>query len=213
MAAAHKTSFIPATLSKGPPSLKSICIFCGSASGADPAYAAAAAEVGRLLAASERTLVYGGGDVGLMGAAADAAIAAGGKVIGVIPQALVDREVAHRGISELRIVASMHERKALMAELSDGFLILPGGIGTLEEFFETWTWAQLGLHAKPFGLLDVNGFYQPLLQFLDRLVEQRFVKQKYRELLLVGRDPAKLIAAMETSRPTPSPRWIERDET
>lgn len=193
--------------------MKSICIFCGSASGADSAYAVAAAEVGRLLAASGRTLVYGGGDVGLMGVAADAAIAAGGKVIGVIPQALVDREVAHHGVSELRVVASMHERKALMAELSDGFLTLPGGIGTLEEFFETWTWAQLGLHAKPFGLLNVNGFYQPLLTFFDRLVEQRFVKQKYLDLLLVDREPAALIGAMEASRPAPSPRWIERDET
>jgi hypothetical protein len=193
--------------------VRSVCIFCGSAVGADPECAATAAEVGRLLATSGRTLVYGGGDVGLMGAAADAALASGGKVIGVIPQALVDREVAHRGVSELRVVASMHERKALMAELSDGFLTLPGGIGTLEEFFETWTWAQLGLHAKPFGLLDVNGFYQPLLAFLDRLVDQRFVKQKYRDLLLVGCDPATLLAAMETTRPPPEPRWINREES
>jgi uncharacterized protein (TIGR00730 family) len=193
--------------------VKSVCVFCGSSSGADPAYAEAAAEMGRLIAESGRTLVYGGGNVGLMGVVADAALAAGGKVIGVIPRSLMDREVGHGGVTELHVVGSMHERKALMAELSDGFLALPGGVGTLEEFFETWTWAVLGLHAKPFGLLDVMGFYGPLLGFLDQLVEKGFVKPKYRDMLVVGRDPAELLQAMEVKRQPVLPKWIDEGET
>jgi uncharacterized protein (TIGR00730 family) len=193
--------------------VKSVCVFCGSSSGADPAYAEAAAEMGRLIAESGRTLVYGGGNVGLMGVVADAALAAGGKVIGVIPRSLMDREVGHGGVTELHVVGSMHERKALMAELSDGFLALPGGVGTLEEFFETWTWAVLGLHAKPFGLLDVMGFYGPLLGFLDQLVEKGFVKPKYRDMLVVGRDPVELLQAMEVKRQPVLPKWIDEGET
>ena len=193
--------------------MKSVCVFCASSTGVDPAYAEAAAEMGRLIAESGRKLVYGGGNVGLMGVLADAALAAGGKVIGVIPRSLMDREVGHNGVTELHVVGSMHERKALMAELSDGFLALPGGVGTLEEFFETWTWAVLGLHAKPFGLLDVKGFYSPLLGFLEQLVEQGFVKPKYREMLIVGRDPAELLQAMDVKHPPVVPKWIEEEET
>jgi len=188
----------------------SVCVYCGSSPGADPAFASAAGEVGRLLAGSGRTLVYGGGRVGLMGAVADAALAAGGRVIGVIPQALVEKEVAHYGLSELRVVGSMHERKALMADLSDGFLALPGGIGTMEEFFEVWTWGQLGLHAKPYGLLNVAGFFDPLLAFLDRLVEQRFVRPEHRAMLLVGGDANGLLAEMEVLRTAYAPKWIDR---
>src|SRR6185503_14872599 len=143
-----------------------LCVFCGSSPGHDPAYGAAAAQLGRVLAERGIGLVYGGGRVGLMGILADAALAAGGEVIGVIPQALLDREIGHRGLTQLRVVDSMHSRKALMGDLADGFIALPGGIGTLEELFEVWTWAQLGLHRKPCGLLDANGFYAPLVDFL-----------------------------------------------
>jgi uncharacterized protein (TIGR00730 family) len=146
-----------------------------------------------------------------MGAVADGALAAGGRVIGVIPQSLVDKELAHGGLTELRIVGSMHERKALMADLSDGFLGLPGGIGTLEEFFETWTWAQLGLHAKPFGLLNVAGFFGPLLAFLDQLVDQRFVRPEHRAMLLVHSDAGMLLSEMAAHRPANVPKWIDRN--
>jgi uncharacterized protein (TIGR00730 family) len=190
--------------------VKSVCVFCGASPGADPAFVAGAREVGRLLAESGRTLVYGGGCVGLMGAVADAALAAGGRVVGIIPKALVEREVAHRGLTELRVVGSMHERKAAMADSADGFLTLPGGLGTLEEFFEVWTWGQLGLHSKPHGLLDVNGFFGPLLTFVDRLVEQRFVRPEHRAMLLVGGDPASLLASMAGHRPTYVPKWLDR---
>ncbi len=145
-----------------------------------------------------------------MGAVADATLGAGGRVIGVIPQALVDKEVAHLGLSDLRVVGSMHERKALMADLSDGFLALPGGIGTMEEFFEVWTWGQLGLHAKPYGVLNVGGFFDPLLAFLDRLVEQRFVRPEHRAMLLVGVDPNGLLEDMAVHRPAYPPKWIDR---
>lgn len=193
--------------------MRSVCVYCGANSGADPAFALAAGEVGRLLAASGRTVVYGGGRVGLMGTLADAALAAGGRVVGVIPQTLVDKEVVHRGLSELRVVGSMHERKAVMADLSDGFLALPGGIGTLEEFFEAWTWGQLGLHAKPYGLLNVGGFFTPLLTFLDRLVDQRFVRPEHRAMLRVGGDAAALVADMATHRPEYVPKWVDRDRS
>ncbi|MBL8858788.1 MAG: TIGR00730 family Rossman fold protein [Planctomycetes bacterium] len=193
--------------------LKSLCVYCGSSPGADPAFAHAARAVGRLVAESGRTLVFGGGRVGLMGVVADAALSAGGKVIGVIPQALMTKEVAHRGLTELHVVASMHERKAMMADLSDAFLALPGGIGTLEELFETWTWGQLGLHAKPFGLLDVDGFYGPLLEFLDLQVEQRFVRPEHRALLCVGREPREVLAQLAEFQPMQAPKWIDRTET
>jgi uncharacterized protein (TIGR00730 family) len=190
----------------GKVSVRSVCVYCGASPGSDPAFADAAGEVGRLLAASRRTLVYGGG----RGVVADAALSAGGRVVGVIPQALVDKEVAHHGLSELRVVGSMHERKALMAELSDGFLALPGGIGTMEELFEVWSWGQLGLHAKPCGLLNVRGFFGPLLAFLDGLVVQRFVRLEHRAMLLVGSDPNRLLTDMVAHRSAYIPKWIDR---
>lgn len=192
--------------------MKSVCVYCGASPGADPAFAAAAGDVGRLLAASGRTVVYGGGRVGLMGAVADAALAAGGTVVGVIPRHLVDEEVAHRGLTGLRVVGSMHERKAVMADLADGFLALPGGLGTLEEFFEAWTWGQLGLHAKPYGLLDVGGFFGPLLGFLDGLVAQRFVRPEHLAMLQVGREAGPLLDRMAARRPAYVAKWLDRGE-
>lgn len=193
--------------------MNTICVYCGSSPGRDPAYAAAAHAVGRLLAETGRTLVYGGGHVGLMGAVADAALATGGKVIGVIPRALEEKELAHDGLTELRVVGSMHERKAIMADLADGFLALPGGLGTLEELFETWTWGQLGLHAKPYGLLNVAGFYDPLLALVDHMVDERFVGPAHRELLLVDSAPERLLERMAAHHVASLPRWLHFDET
>ena len=193
--------------------MQSVCVYCGSSPGADPAFAIAAARVGRALAASGRTLVTGGGRVGLMGTVADAALAAGGRVVGVIPRAIAHKEIAHPGLTELHVVGSMHERKALMAELSDGFVALPGGIGTLEELFETWTWGQLGMHAKPYGLLDVAGFYSPLLTFLDQLVSQRFVRPEHRALLHVSVDIEELLDRMTAAPPPPLPKWLDRESS
>ena len=163
----------------------------------------------RTLAGRGVGIVYGGGRVGLMGVLADAALAAGGEVIGVIPQALIDREIGHRGLTELRIVGSMHERKALMAELADGFVALPGGIGTLEELFEVWTWAQLGLHAKPCGVLDADGFYAPLVGFLDHLVETGFVRPAHRAMLLAAQSPEALLEAFSAYRAPRVGKWVE----
>src|SRR5262245_38794419 len=174
-----------------------VCVFCGSSPGARSSYRSAAEALGRALARQKRTLVYGGGNVGLMGAAADAALAAGGRVIGVIPQHLVAREVGHAGVTDLRIVSSMHERKQLMADLSGSFVLLPGGLGSLEEFFEVWTWGQLGLHRKPYGVLNVDGYFDPLLAFLDHAVAERFVRQKHRELLIVDDNPERLLARLD----------------
>ena len=168
--------------------MKSLCVFCGSSSGNRPAYASLAAAAGALIARRGLTLVYGGGRVGLMGALADAALAAGGRVVGVIPQMLIDREVGHAGLSQLHVVRTMSERKLLMGDLADGFLALPGGIGTMDELFEAWTWTQLGLHRKPCALLNQDGYYDPLLAFLDRAVEQGFLQQRYRRALLVATD-------------------------
>src|SRR5215831_13324119 len=150
--------------------VKSVCVFCGSNVGRDPAYLKAAVSAGEALARAGLTLVYGGGKVGLMGAVADAALASGGRVVGVMPRALFEREIAHSALSELRVVETMHERKQTMASLADGFLALPGGAGTFEEFFEQWTWAQLGIHGKPVGLLDVNDYFRPLLALIDKIV-------------------------------------------
>jgi hypothetical protein len=172
---------------------KRICVFCGSLPGSDPIYLASAAGVGRLLAARGIGLVYGGGSVGLMGALADGALNASGEVIGVIPHSLESREVAHRGLTRLETVASMHERKALMNSYADAFLALPGGLGTLEELFEVLTWRQLGLHDKPCGILDVNGFFGDLIAFLDRSVEQGFVREHDRKGLLVDADAGALV--------------------
>lgn len=192
--------------------MQTVCVFCGSSPGASPAFAAAAEALGRAIAGSGRTLVYGGGRVGLMGALADAALAAGGAVVGVIPRALVERERAHPGLTDLVVVESMHERKAAMADRADAFLATAGGLGTLEELFEAWTWGQLGLHAKPLGLLEVEGFFSPLLTFLDGLVEERFVRPEHREMLLVEAEPARLLERLEGYRPPEVPKWIERGE-
>jgi uncharacterized protein (TIGR00730 family) len=195
------------------PVLASICVFCGANPGASPAYAAAAAQLGRALGASGRRLVYGGGHVGLMGAVADAALAAGGEVVGVMPQHLVDHEIAHRGLTELRVVQSMHERKAAMAELAEGFAVLPGGLGTLEEFFEIWTWGQLGLHRKPYGLLNVAGFFDPLLAFLDHAVGERFVRAEHRALLVVESDAGRLLERLDGHAVPVLPKWLDRTTT
>ncbi|HEX2729884.1 MAG TPA: TIGR00730 family Rossman fold protein [Rubrobacteraceae bacterium] len=193
--------------------MKSICIFCGSRPGADPAYAEAAETLGRTLAESGVTLVYGGGHVGLMGVVADAALAAGGEVVGVMPKALVEREIAHGTLTKLHVVGSMHERKALMADLAEGFIALPGGTGTLEEFFEVLTWAQLGEHSKPCGLLNTGGYYDPLLTVFDHMVERGFVSVDHRRLVLVEADPAALLDAFARYSPPRTVKWISSDET
>jgi uncharacterized protein (TIGR00730 family) len=191
-----------------------ICVFCGASPGARPEYAEAARELARLLTAEGIRVVYGGGGVGLMGALADAVIAAGGKLTGVIPRALVDREIAHRDVMDMRVVGSMHERKALMAELSDAFVALPGGIGTLEELFEVYTWAQLGLHRKPCALLNVEGYYDGIADFLTQAVAERFLREETRDLLLVETDPAALIERLRSFEPPAVvPKWIDREET
>jgi uncharacterized protein (TIGR00730 family) len=195
------------------PALSSICVFCGANGGADPAYLAAAEAVGAGLAARGIRVVYGGGRVGMMGAVADAARAAGGEVVGVIPQQIFDLEIGHTGLDDLRVVSSMHERKALMAELSDAFVALPGGIGTLEELFEVYTWAQLGIHAKPMALLDVAGYYEPLAAFLDHAVAQRFLRRETREMLAVADDFDGLLETLERWQPAPMHKWIDLDET
>jgi hypothetical protein len=193
--------------------VKRVCVFCGSGKGARPAYEAAARQTGRLLAQRGLTLVYGGGNIGLMGAVADAALDAGGAVIGVIPEALVAWEVAHGGLTELRVVGSMHERKQTMADLSDAFVALPGGFGTFEELCEILTWAQLGLHAKPIGLLNVEGFYDPLLALFDHATRERFLRPEHRALVLTDDDPARLLGTLAGYQPTRLAKWIDRDGT
>lgn len=188
-------------------------MYCGSNYGAREDYTRAATHLGAFLARSGRRLVYGGGKVGLMGVVADSVLANGGEVIGVLPQALMTKELAHTGLTKLHVVGTMHDRKALMAELSDAFVAMPGGLGTLEELFEIWTWTQLGLHQKPIGLLNVSGFYDPLVTFLDSLVRERFVRPDNIEALAVSSDPEALIAAMSVLKPPPRPKWITKSET
>ncbi len=192
--------------------MRRICVFCGSSVGARNSYVEAARRVGTLLASREIGLVYGGGNVGLMGEVADAALAAGGEVIGVIPDALVARELAHRSLTDLRTVSSMHERKALMADLSQAFLALPGGFGTVEEFCEAVTWTQLGLHAKPCGLLNVDGYYDPLLALFDAGVRERFIREENRAIVVADSDPERLLDALLVSRPVMTPKWIDRED-
>jgi len=172
-----------------------ICIFCGSKHGDLPAYAEAAAELGRMLAQQQIGLVYGGASVGLMGVIADATLQAGGDAIGVIPQSLIDKEIAHPDLTQMHVVSGMHERKALMADLSDGFIALPGGIGTLEELFEIWTWAQLGMHNKPCALLNVAGYYNQLIGFLDQMTQAGYLKENSRSMLRIASNPVEAIAA------------------
>lgn len=176
--------------------MKSVCVFCGSSSGNDPLYAAAARELGTILAEQNLGLVYGGGRVGLMGIIADAVLAAGGRAVGVIPQALADKEVAHHQLTELHIVDSMHERKALMADLSDGFIAMPGGYGTLEEFCEVVTWTQLRIHDKRCGLYNVGGYYDGLLELFDRFVREGFVRPAQRSIVLAESDALRLVRAV-----------------
>jgi len=193
--------------------IRSLCVFCGSNSGSDPVYANAARDFGVLLAKSDITLVYGGGHVGLMGVVADAVLAGGGKAIGVIPRMLWDREVGHRSLTELHVVETMHERKAMMASLSDAFVALPGGLGTLEEIFEVWTWAQLGIHRKPLGFLDVAGFYAPLLSSLDRAVDAGFIRAQHRSMAIVDVEPASLLRRLSEYSPPVVEKWISAAET
>ncbi len=190
-----------------------VCVFCGSHAGADERYAAAARAFGALLGRRGQALVYGGARSGLMGAVADAALEAGGRVTGIIPGALWEREIGHTGLSELLVVDSMHERKALMAERSDAFVALPGGAGTLEEFFEAWTWAQLGIHAKPVALLNVAGFYDPLLALVDHMAREGFVRPQQRAMVLVDDEPAALLDRLAAYRPPSTTRWLTEAET
>lgn len=189
-----------------------LCVFCGSQNGSLPRFAAAAESLGKLMVQRGYGLVFGGGHVGLMGRLADAVLEAGGEAIGVIPEGLVRREVAHRGLTELRVVKTMHERKAAMAELSAGFIALPGGLGTLEELFEAVTWSQLGIHAKPCAVLDVDGYFSQLLAFLDTAVSRGFVAESNRDLLLVGDDPAELLERMQAWRSPVTRRWLGSDD-
>ncbi len=189
--------------------MKSICVYCGSNSGARPVYAERAASLGRLLANEGLAVVYGGGNVGLMGIVADAALDAGGEVIGVIPEQLVGMEVAHRGVTKLEVVADMHTRKARMFDLSDAFVALPGGFGTLDEMFEMLTWRQLGLGDKPCAFLDVDGFWQPLIAMLDRMVDERFLHPAQRADLWHGDDAVAMLAWMRTYEPARAAKWLE----
>lgn len=188
-----------------------ICVYCGSSPGKHAAYREAAAELAQVLAQQGIGLVYGGGSVGIMGSIADAMVDAGAEVIGVIPRALDEKEVSHGGVSELVVVDSMHERKALMAELSDGFIALPGGLGTIEELFEVLTWTQLGFHHKPCGLLNVQGYFDQLVAFLDHTVEQAFVKPVHRDILLVEEKADPLLRRMAAFQPPADEKWIGRE--
>ena len=197
--------------------MKSICVFCGSNAGHNPLYREQAELLGQLLAARGITLIYGAGNIGLMGAVADACLAAGGEVIGVIPQALMGREVAgrpveHRTLTRLEVVDSMHTRKARMAELAEGFIALPGGFGTFEEFCEILTWGQLGFHSKPMGLLNVNGFYDPLLTMFDRAVSDGFLRPQNRAMALADTDISGLLTQMAAYQPEPVSKWLKERE-
>ena len=197
--------------------MKRICVFCGSNAGHDPRYRAEAQALGRLLATRGIELVYGAGNIGLMGAVADACLAAGGTVIGVIPEALMGKEVAgravdHRTLTHIEVVDSMHTRKARMAELADGFIALPGGFGTFEEFCEVLTWGQLGFHVKPMGLLNVNGFYDPLLAMFDKAVTEGFLRAQNRAMALADNDIEKLLAAMTNYQPEAVSKWLKEEK-
>jgi uncharacterized protein (TIGR00730 family) len=193
--------------------MRRLCVFCGSSAGRDPQYAQAAEELGRTLAERRIGIVFGGGRVGMMGHLADSALASGGEVIGVIPDALMAKELGHRDVTELRIVSSMHERKALMASLSDAFLALPGGFGTFEEFCEAVTWTQLGLHAKACGLLNVGGFFDPLLSLFDQATREGFIEAEHRSIVIADDDIVGLLDRLMEYKPPRKPRWIDEGET
>ncbi len=191
-----------------------VCVFCGSNVGADPRYRESAATLGRLLAERRIGIVYGGGRVGLMGVVADAALQAGGQVVGVIPEAIAEREVAHHGLTDLIVVRSMHARKAMMAERADALVALPGGLGTFEELLEILTWSQLGIHRKPVGLLNVAGYYDPLLALIDRAISERFMPADHRGLLIDAAEPGQLMDAVESRELlSPPKKWLDRSKT
>jgi uncharacterized protein (TIGR00730 family) len=189
--------------------LSSVAVYCGSSPGADPAFAAGAAALGRLLAERGVRLVYGGGQVGLMGVVADACLAGGGEVHGVITRALAAKELAHRGLTSLAVVQTMHERKEAMADLAGGFVMLPGGFGTLDEFFEVLTWTQLGIHAKPCGVLDVAGYFAPLRDLLEAATRQRFVRPGHRDLVIMDTEPGRLLDRLDEWQPTVVDKWLD----
>ncbi|MFV2048514.1 TIGR00730 family Rossman fold protein [Metabacillus sp. YM-086] len=193
--------------------MKRICVFCGSSPGASDLYSEDAAKLGTQLAKEGITLVYGGSKVGIMGVVANATLQAGGEVIGVIPKMLMDRELAHPGLSELIIVHSMHERKAKMEELSDGFVVLPGGPGTMEEFFEVYTWAQLGEHRKPIGMMNSSSYYDKLLAFFDHMIQEQFLKPEYRSMVIVDSEPEQLIQKFRSYEPPLLTKWITPQQT
>ena len=186
-----------------------VCVFCGSSRGRNPAYAAAASSLGQLLAEHDVTLVFGGGRIGLMGVLADATLSAGGEVVGVIPKAIEDREVAHRQLTTLHIVGSMHERKALMADLAEAFIALPGGFGTLDELCEILTWAQLGMHRKPIGLLNIDGYFDSLLAFFDRSAADQFVHPAHRRLLVEGTEPRTILQELSRHEAEDAEKWLD----
>lgn len=190
-----------------------LCVFCGASTGKSPAYRLAAIELGHAMADAGIGLVYGGASVGLMGAVADAVLERGGEVIGVIPRFLADKELAHKKLTRLHVVGSMHQRKAMMASLADGFIALPGGLGTLEELFEIWTWGQLGHHQKPCALLDVGGFYIGLTDFLDHVATEGFVKPEFRNMLIVEPNAERLLPAMKGYQPPATTRWMTEGNT
>ena len=193
--------------------MKRICVFCGSSVGRQSVYRDAAAAMGSLLASRGLGLVYGGGNVGLMGVIADAVLAGGGEVIGVIPRALADREIAHSHVTDLRIVDSMHTRKAMMADLADAFIAMPGGVGTFEEFFEAVTWTQLGVHRKPCALLNTAGFYTPLAAFIDQAVTEGFIKPIHRSMIVVDDHPERLLDSLAKVELPDLPKWVRPEET
>ena len=192
--------------------MKSICVYCGSSAGSSETYGAAARNLAASMLKRQLSLVYGGGNVGLMGIIADEVMHLGGKAIGVIPQALMDKEVGHTNLSQLHIVRNMHERKALMAELSDGFIAMPGGIGTLEELFEMFTWLQLGFHEKPLGILNVDGFYDGLIIFLKQTVQKNFLLQEHLDLLIIESNPDRLLQRFDDFKPQHINKWLTKDD-
>ena len=191
--------------------MKNICVFCGSSLGLRPAYQQAATALGTIIAQRGMNLVYGGGKVGLMGIIADAVLAGGGEVIGVIPEFIAAKEIAHTGLTKLHIVNSMHERKAMMVDFSDGFIAMPGGFGTFEEFFEVLTWGQLGLHQKPHGLLNIEGYYDALLKLVDTAIAEKFIREAHRNLKLTSPNPESLLDSMTNYQPVNTEKWIDKN--
>ncbi len=190
-----------------------ICVFCGSKTGSEPLFLEMAIRLGQVLAERGLDLVYGGASIGLMGAVADSVIAGGGKVVGVIPEAMSSKEVAHDGLTEMHVVSSMHERKSMMARLADAFVALPGGFGSFEELLEMITWAQLGIHRKPVGILNVSGYYDPLIQLFERAIEEGFIKPRNRQLFVIEREPDRLLQTLVAHRLPEVKRWITERET